>query len=1494
MKNVTYISAGAGSGKTYTLTERLTDLIKDGKVKPEQVILTTFTKKAAAEFKEKVKSRLYAEGLFDDALRLDQAMIGTVHSVCDQMVNKYWFELGLAPGMGVMPDEDADNEKDFYISQSLSDLPTDKELEFLHEYCRQFDIQKVENFIPKGPDYNFWKHDLEQIISYSTNYEIENYEHSIEKSLDFFRQFVDESVILPNLEERKSALEEHLAFLSSQKPTEKNDKRIENLKRLKRELQNPPICWYADFANIVDELKKRGPLADAFARSASNVWHSPEVYKLQERYIRLLFLLADRWNKRYEQFKREKSLIDYNDMEKYMLQLLNIPGIAKDISDEFRYLFVDEFQDSSPMQVKIFDKLSDLMEHSYWVGDYKQSIYGFRGSDIALVKSVVDRIAEKEAGCETETLDTSYRSLPPIVDFCNTIFTKTFDGILDKKNVVLKTHRKPMRQKSLCYFRAGANKDSAEAVADYVASLIEKGVKPNEIGVLAYGNSTLAEVAASLSEMNIPCSREELPIIDSKSYLLASSLLRLVRSDRDNLAKATVANLTVQGFNTKVLIEQKLEFDDNVANRKQDFLNEVPLIAKLNAIKSTLRQKSISAMVESVVVELNLMDEAKAFEDAATAKSCLQTLINAARVYEDRCVQMNIPSTVDGFISFVESVNPAGNGNPEGVQLHTYHKSKGLQWPHVIMMSLNDNIEREDYIVAKEVFGVHAGRYEAPSAENPYPEMFIRLLHWPFGNSKNAPGDIREAILRSDDFKTMRSNKIEECNRLLYVGATRAADALHLCVVDPKNDNSLLCRFRSAGFPEIGNSVPEGPWDPFGTGHIFSDRTPAPRADGGDPSTISITDDTLAAIQPRKLKLEDASYRQGNPRYVSPSSIHTKGNVDNHYDFNERIPLTGKGVEMTTVGNCIHQIFAEMDSPHVEIADTIRDYGLANNLKDIPAIEKAWENLCNWLTERYGEAIKVYHERPFRLEKNGQTFVGSIDLVWRTAGGDVLVDFKTAPVMKALLLDAESDHYAGWYAGQLDAYQDALEAAGEKVIGRHIYFPVAGMIAEIGKTLPLDIRDIKIMIMGIGHVDLPRLLRETVSKSFKDQNLSRYLVLNSVVDDEDFKEYETALHGPSSQGLHVSILETHDRPVSCKITIPTFASEADILYANVVTLELVEKFPECSVSVFDSDKTLKQATGLADFFGKCLQYVRQSVKRLIESCERGTHTVIGGINHRFALPTPYDYPDMNIDDLTAMAMDDFRRVQWQYEGVASARDVDFVEGDKKYSSQLLDNDGDLFVGPSQKLSLMNAAGDLKTVWRDDFVEEVEGTVYFEKVDPIQFVIREMHEEEWEDLWNNLDGLVIEASCRKPKPTYIMRWNAEISSMTEEGYRTHIGAWGEGFTDWSIWEWEDAHEGDQFFMVREDGPNAGIVFLGELVSNPYEGDDWAGKEGKKRYYVDLHCRDAVSPDVAPLLTIAELEAAIPDFNWRRGHSGELLTDDQAEALINLFTQKHPDK
>lgn len=539
MKNVTYINAGAGSGKTYRLTETLTALIKAKKVKPSEVILTTFTTKAANEFKEKAKAFLYDEGLYDAAIELDHAMIGTVHSVCQRLIGKYWFHLGLSPSMGVMAEEDTA----YYISQSLSELPTEEELKVLHQFARYFDLREVKDFRPTSSiDYNVWQGHLKAIIGYATNYEIDDFSRSEEESLSFIRGFVRKGSDFGfSYEDLKAVVDEHEQFLRSKKQSKANDDRIEKLVQARRGLGRITMGILKNINSTIGTPKGYGPLAADFQDRMSEIWTSKMVYEKQEAYIRLLFSLACRWKENFAQFKKEKNLLDYNDMEKYMRLLLKDESVAREISLSYRYLFVDEFQDSSPIQVKIFDALSDLMEHSFWVGDYKQAIYGFRGSDIALTKAVVDRISLKENGCDTDTLDTSWRSLPDIVQVNNAIFKKTFSQVLDEKNITLKTHRENCNgTDSLRFFLSS---DDA-GVAEHVLKLLSQQVNPHDIAVLARTNSTLRDVSEKLKEYGIPSSREDFPIIETRAYTLASSLLRIVESSNDALAKATVAYLT--------------------------------------------------------------------------------------------------------------------------------------------------------------------------------------------------------------------------------------------------------------------------------------------------------------------------------------------------------------------------------------------------------------------------------------------------------------------------------------------------------------------------------------------------------------------------------------------------------------------------------------------------------------------------------------------------------------------------------------------------------------------------------------------------------------------------------------------------------------------------------------------------------------------------------------------------------------------------------------
>jgi len=104
-------------------------------------------------------------------------------------------------------------------------------------------------------------------------------------------------------------------------------------------------------------------------------------------------------------------------------------------------------------------------------------------------------------------------------------------------------------------------------------------------------------------------------------------------------------------------------------------------------------------------------------------------------------------------------------------------------------------------------------------------------------------------------------------------------------------------------------------------------------------------------------------------------------------------------------------------------------------------------------------------------------------------------------------------------------------------------------------------------------------------------------------------------------------------------------------------------------------------------------------------------------------------------------------------------------------------------------------------------------------------------------------------------------------------------------NWSIREWEEARRGDFFYMLRTGDDKAGVVFSGQFISDPYPGDDWAGST-KRRMYVDMICTNPVEPGAKPSLSLERLQKEIPAFDWVKGHSGALLSDEIAAKLDEL--------
>ena len=1063
MERVTYISAGAGSGKTYKLTHLLAEHIANGDVEPEKVILTTYTKKAAAEFREKAKSVLYEDGkenpmLYEAAARLEQASIGTVHAVANSFVQKYWYYLGLSPQQKVIAEEDVN----FYISQSLAELPTEEEIKFLNHFRYQFGIEKQR--VPGDPskgsyaDYGYWKDLLVQVIKKSETFGVIDLAESRQKSIDIVRSLYLGNMTMPTAEEIVVVIKELLDAIS--KATfKKEETRIqvaESIKKYESVPQNLSFFWIKDFKEALSDVVSRKTVAKLAPKAVAlngeiNIWNCPIVRTMNERLVNTIFDMAERWKNGYEQYKSQNHLLDYDDMERYMLELLKRDDVRDDISSSYEYLFVDEFQDSSPIQVQIFDELSKLMKKSYWVGDYKQAIYGFRGTDTELVKAVVDSISRGQDGnLLASPLDTCWRSEPAITNMVNHVFVPVFekDGLKENmvrlepktKNADDSVVNEPLRLWNLNY---GKIEEAIQEIGRRIAIMVQQGVKPSDIAVLNNSNSDLNTLAEELRKYNLPVHRSDGSITEEKEKQLLFSLLSLLVNKRNSMAMLQIHYLTTPDTSLGGLIDQKL--DD------PDFLSSHPLIQQLFSQRDKFNQQSVSSLVESVIIEMDLYRESRHWDTTTRGFNILRTCIEIARQYEEHCLQLGLPATISGYMNYVDTTEIKTEGDSDGVCLYTIHGSKGLEWKYVIVTSLENDFMTKFYL--RNLYGVQIRHNTIPSADNLYVPMTITILPWIFGGAYNPPAEIQASIQGKDrENEIALTNSVKsEAKRKLYVGMTRASEHLILAYIKTKKKGDPMKWFHNIDVETTEPTSDMTQIDIFKSKDTFNiESLPSPEDEDALIYPSQRNTDKVLSLQVDNAA--DAYER----RDIQPSMIESVAEevivlLD---EPRQRIPIENVRDEdtMAKVGTCIHNIFCAIDNNHNEefVRSAILAHEMQTHLTKAKPILQAWDWLVEFMTKQFGPAIATYHERPFKYESNGQITTGSIDLVWKTEQGCIVIDYKTYPNWKKeTVTSPENKHYAGKYKGQLDCYEKALSLSGESVIAKIIYYPVNGMIIQL-------------------------------------------------------------------------------------------------------------------------------------------------------------------------------------------------------------------------------------------------------------------------------------------------------------------------------------------------------------------------------------------------------------------------------------------------------------
>lgn len=833
--NITLISAGAGSGKTYTLTQRMVTLLRSG-VRPAGIIATTFTKKAAAELQERVRVKLLEEGLSAQANELGSALIGTVHSIGTRLLQRFAFDIGVSPLVEIIAEEDEQR----LFNEALSQVLDEQRIERLNRLSDRLGLTKGSQDTPYD-----WRRELRQLCSVAraNNFSDEVLKASCAYSISSFESLLPEvntsldaqqwtNQLLFHLEQSAEALDANEA--DSTKTTREAAEVLRNMARQLR--LRGELYWHewVKIAKVSPGAKSRDRV-EALREFVLKHDEHPRFREDIFGFIRLLFELAIDALREYETYKQKRGLIDYTDMEVYVARLLRLQQVREVLAGELDLLLVDEFQDTSPIQLDIFLQLSRLARHSIWVGDPKQSIYGFRGAEPALMQAVIDATGGIQ---EENILKNSWRSRPDLVHCANAIFTKAFKD-MPEALVALEPPAQLFPDPAaasggLIHWRFYSELDERRApgrpwidhcIAEQIRTTLERGLpvynkqrsqtrplQAGDIAVLCRSNEDCNKVAQALHHAGLKASIARAGLLETPEGRLVLACLKYLLYARDHLAVAEIRILSAHD-SLETLVADRLQWlEENPEAERRRWSQDLPLIRQLNQIRPLAGELSASEMLQLLVETLDLRRLVVSLGNAAQALDNLDMLRRYALDYESACTRLHSAATLSGFLLWLNKLaendnDDQGSGeSPDAVKVLTYHKSKGLEYPVVVCHNL-------DHRLREKIWGINIiQQREQPDLDDILAHRLLRFWVNPYSDQfKNTRLD--DTLQNHAAWTEARRIALEEEARLLYVGLTRARD--HLIFPSSANGTKWLNRVFNHGDEQLNTLDPGSAETPF-------------------------------------------------------------------------------------------------------------------------------------------------------------------------------------------------------------------------------------------------------------------------------------------------------------------------------------------------------------------------------------------------------------------------------------------------------------------------------------------------------------------------------------------------------------------------------------------------------------------------------------------------------------------------------------------------------
>lgn len=811
-KNI-IVSAGAGSGKTKVLTERVFSHVLNDHVDIDRMLILTFTKAAALEMKKRIREILTKDETLSDDERnkqlnkIDSSYISTFDAYALSLVKKYHQLLGVDSTIEIIDSNMLKAKTKEYLDEILEEEYKKKEDKFnnlINHLCLKNDDDLRGSIIELNDSFSQIYNREEYLCNYIDNYYSEE---TINKQ---FIDYVD--IIKLKIKEMDSILNELSEYIDTNKyfPYIDDLKRCDTYSELKESIS---IAKVEGRATNPKGTTLASDLADKFKDNLKKIKELTTYSKegLINNYLNtkddclVLLDLINRLNNKLDEYKRDNNSYDYIDIMKMSIKLVeDNEDIRNEIKEYFKEILIDEYQDTNDLQDLFISYIAN--NNVYMVGDIKQSIYRFRNANPKIFMDKYDRYKNNDRGIAID-LTYNFRSREEVLFNINTVFNRIMTletGGADYTNghkmvcgnMSYESDGKTSQNNNLEFLSYIYDKDTKneypfkDLTKDEVeAFIVAKDIKDkidNKYQVTTYDNNKMVLKDAQykdfsilidrgtnfdmfkevLTYFNIPCViKKEDKMSDSDLIVVLKNIFKLLSLDLNNTNEYEFKLAYVSLSRSFILEMSDNEIFDIVKNNtyKDTYLYKILL-----DIKENIEFKTISQILDEIIDKFNI------YSNIYKIGEVNNNLVKINYLYDLASKLSNIGYTYIDFNEYLNNIFDSDDDitfNTEkeesnAVVITTIHKSKGLEYPIVYLPLLYKKFNTSD-TSERIMFSYDLGLIIPEYVEN-----------------RGLRDTFKKELFNSNYFKEEISERI----RLLYVALTRAKEKLIL--VGPLTDNS--------------------------------------------------------------------------------------------------------------------------------------------------------------------------------------------------------------------------------------------------------------------------------------------------------------------------------------------------------------------------------------------------------------------------------------------------------------------------------------------------------------------------------------------------------------------------------------------------------------------------------------------------------------------------------------------------------------------------------